>query len=72
MKSLNVVKYFPLVDDCISHLINDEINDLLTQTPNDMEIKVVVFKMNRDGAPGSDSFGVFFSFILIGTSLIRK
>lgn len=59
-KSSSVVEDFPLVDHCIPNLINEEINDILTRTPNFMEIKVVVFNMNRDGAPGPDDFGAFF------------
>lgn len=49
-----------LVEDTIPKLVNDDINAILTLLPTHQEIKVVVFSLNKDSAPGPDGFGAFF------------
>jgi len=46
-----------LVDELISHLITDRINNFLTLLPLDGEIFQVGFSLNKDSAPGPDGFG---------------
>jgi len=49
-----------LVEEVIPRLIDDNTNNLLTMLPTHAEIKVAVFNLNKDGAPGPDGFGAFF------------
>jgi hypothetical protein len=48
------------VEEVIPPLVTDEINNLLTATPSNSEIKAAVFALNKDSAPGPDGFGAFF------------
>jgi hypothetical protein len=49
-----------LIQDCIPDLVSTEDNNFLTSTPSDAEIKLAIFSMNGDGAPGPDGFGGHF------------
>jgi len=49
-----------LLEGTIQTMINDEMNQLLTKLPNQLEIHKVMLDMNKDGAPGPDGFGVIF------------
>ncbi|GAU22700.1 hypothetical protein TSUD_138230 [Trifolium subterraneum] len=49
-----------LVEEVIPTLVTDEINALMTILPSHDEIKVAVFALNKDSAPGPDGFGAFF------------
>ncbi|KAK2368688.1 hypothetical protein QL285_081866 [Trifolium repens] len=57
----NLVLQEPLLaEEAIPKLITDDINALLTLLPSIQEIKVVVYALNKDSAPGPDGFGAFF------------
>jgi hypothetical protein len=49
-----------LAEEVIPNLVTEEVNALLTVLPSHIEIKAVVFSLNKDGAPGPDGFGAFF------------
>ncbi|XP_019418503.1 PREDICTED: uncharacterized protein LOC109329278 [Lupinus angustifolius] len=49
-----------LIQQVIPHLLHDEDNNMLTKHPSPKEIKLVVFAMNGDGAPGPDGIGGSF------------
>lgn len=49
-----------LLDGTIPNMINEEMNQLLTRLPTQLEIHKVVMDMNKDGAPGPDGFGAVF------------
>ncbi|KAI5444993.1 hypothetical protein KIW84_013317 [Lathyrus oleraceus] len=48
------------VDEVIPNLVDEGSNVMLTMLPSSLEIKNVVFALNKDGAPGSNGFGDFF------------
>lgn len=48
-----------MVEEVIPNLISYTMNNLLTLIPYVQEIKVVVYNLNKDGAPGPDSFGPY-------------
>jgi hypothetical protein len=58
--SSNVTQDNGMVEEVIPKLITDSINTLLTLLRSVLEIKNVVFSMNKDGAPRPDGFGSFF------------
>lgn len=50
-----------LISRVVPSLVTDAENDILTAIPSTEEIKLAVFSMNGDGAPGSDGFaGCFY------------
>jgi hypothetical protein len=49
-----------LAEEVIPILVSDEVNALLTMLSSHDEIKVAVFALNKDSAPGPDGFGAFF------------
>jgi hypothetical protein len=49
-----------LVEEVIPNLVTDSINTMLTIIPSQLEIKNVVFDLNKERAPGPDGFGAFF------------
>lgn len=49
-----------LIKDSIPTLINQETNQRLTRIPSDLQIKEVVFNLNKGITPGPDGFSVFF------------
>jgi hypothetical protein len=55
-----------LADEVIPKLISDEINNLLTMLPSHQEIKVAVFALNKESAPGPDDFGAYFLSNILG------
>ena len=56
----NFLQEQSLVEEVIPKIIDDNTNNLLTMLPTHAEIKVVVFNLNKDGAPGPDGFRAFF------------
>lgn len=59
-KSTTLSQDLPLIEGCIPHLLNDEINIMLTICPRILEIKAFVFILNKDGAFGFDRFEALF------------
>ncbi|KAI5395943.1 hypothetical protein KIW84_062224 [Lathyrus oleraceus] len=55
----NTIDY-DLIKDIIPTLINQDTNQRLNEIPSDLEIKEVVFNLNKDGALRLDNFGAFF------------
>ncbi|XP_058725545.1 uncharacterized protein LOC131596826 [Vicia villosa] len=49
-----------MVSESIPCMVNEEMNKMLTILPSLVEIKVTVFALNIDSAPGPDGFGVSF------------
>lgn len=49
-----------LAEEVIPLLVTNEVNAMLTMLPSHQEIKVAVFSLNKDSAPGPDGFGAFF------------
>lgn len=49
-----------LIKDSIPTFINQDTNQRFTEIPSDIEIKEVVFNLNKDGTLGSNGFGDFF------------
>jgi hypothetical protein len=49
-----------MVDEVIPNLITDRVNNMLTRLPTSEEIKLAVFSLNKDSAPGPDGFGAIF------------
>jgi hypothetical protein len=56
----NVLQDNNLIDDVIPHLVDDQINIMLTSIPTPEEIKNAVFSLSKDSAPGPDGCGGFF------------
>jgi len=48
------------VEETIPNIIDDATNNLLKMIPSLSEVKVGVFDLNPDGAPGPDGFGAYF------------
>ncbi|XP_058728727.1 uncharacterized protein LOC131600410 [Vicia villosa] len=51
---------FPLMNEVIPSLVNEDMNNMLTVCPSVEEIKAVVFNLSPNSSPGSDGFGGFF------------
>lgn len=51
---------FSIIKEAISVLMNDNMNNLLTDIPSMEEIHEVVFNMNKDSSPGPNGFGGIF------------
>lgn len=49
-----------VIDEVIPHIINDNINNMLTLIPSHDEIKVAVFNLNKYSSLGSYGFIDFF------------
>lgn len=49
-----------LVEDLISHHVDNSMNFLFTNFPSFEEVKNVVFGMNSNNASGLDGFGTYF------------
>jgi len=49
-----------LVEEVIPNILSNEINNMLTMIPSHKEIKVAVFALNKDSAPGPDGYGAYF------------
>lgn len=49
-----------VIDEVIPHIINDNINNMLTLIPSHDEIKVAVFNLNKYSSLGSYGFVDFF------------
>lgn len=49
-----------LIEEVIPHTVSRKDNVMLTSLPSAEEIRLAVFGLNNDGAPGPDGFGAFF------------
>ncbi|MCH86209.1 RNA-directed DNA polymerase (Reverse transcriptase) [Trifolium medium] len=56
----NVLQDNNLIDNVIPHLVDDQVNSMITSIPSPEEIKKAVFSLNKDSAPGPDGFSGFF------------
>jgi hypothetical protein len=48
------------VASLIPSLVDHQMNAMLTNLPSFEEVKIAVFNLNTDGAPGPDGFGNYF------------
>lgn len=55
-----IVQDLRFVDEVISNLVDEGSNVMVIMLPSSLEIKNVVFALNKDGAPDSNGFGAFF------------
>lgn len=61
--NVSFLQDFSLVENFIPKLVDDDMNAFLTLLPSLDEIKVAVFSLNNDSAPGPDGFGeTFYQF----------
>ncbi|XP_058741658.1 uncharacterized protein LOC131614046 [Vicia villosa] len=51
---------YSLVEETIPSLVDESMNNTLTNLPSMEEVVVVVFSINKDSAPGPDGFGAIF------------